>query len=298
MVKTGEGFYTSLGLPALPASFWERSMLVKPRDREVVCHASAWSLDFRDDLRIKMCIKPTEEELRTIHHELGHNYYQWAYKGLPTLYQNGANDGFHEAVGDAIALSVTPGYLARLGILEAPAADERAVVNYQMKVALEKIAFLPFGKLIDQWRWDVFSGKTPPERYNAAWWDLRRRYQGVEAPTARSEEDFDPGAKYHVPASVPYTRYFLAHVYQFQFHRALCQAAGFQGPLHECSVYGSQEAGKRLQAMLAMGQSRPWPEAMAALTGKPEADASAILDYFAPLRRWLAQQNAGKRCGW
>ncbi len=298
MVKIGEGFYTSLGLPPLPATFWRRSMLTRPRDREVVCHASAWSLDFRDDLRVKMCIRPTEEDLATIHHELGHNYYQRAYQGLPTLYQDGANEGFHEAIGDAVALSVTPGYLARIGLLEAAPADERATVNFQMKMALDKVAFLPFGLLVDRWRWDVFSGRTPPSAYEGAWWKLRRELQGVEAPVARTEEDFDPGAKYHVAASVPYTRYFLAAIYQFQFHRAMCRAAGFQGPLHLCSVYGSKEAGRRLEAMLAMGRSRPWPEAMEALTGSRQADASALLEYFAPLRRWLDEQNRGRRCGW
>jgi peptidyl-dipeptidase A len=298
MARTGEAFFTSLGLPALPASFWERSMLVKPRDREVVCHASAWDVDSADDLRIKMCIRPIEEDLRTIHHELGHNYYQWAYKGLPFLFQNSANDGFHEAIGDAVALSVTPGYYQRLGLIPAVPQDDRVAINFLMKVALDKVAFLPFGKLVDQWRWDVFDGRTPPTRYNAHWWDLRRDLQGVDAPLPRSEDDFDPGAKYHVPSATPYIRYFLAHVYMFQFHRALCAAAGHQGPLHQCSIYGSREAGKRLWAMLAMGQSKSWPEAMEALTGQRQADAGAILDYFAPLRAWLRQQNQGKRCGW
>jgi peptidyl-dipeptidase A len=299
MVKVGESFFTSLGLDPLPATFWERSQLVKPRDREVVCHASAWDVTYSDDLRIKMCIKVNEDDLRTIHHELGHDYYFHAYTRLPALFQQGANDGFHEAIGDAIALSVTPAYLARIGILdEAPPEDEQGVVRVQLRSALDKIAFLPFGKLIDQWRWDVFSGKVPPARYNAAWWALRRKYQGVDAPVPRSEASFDPGAKYHIPANVPYTRYFLAYIYQFQFHRALCSAAGHRGPLHTCSIHGDKEAGRRLQAMLAMGASKPWPEAMYALTGQREADASAILDYYAPLRKWLKEQNRGRKCGW
>jgi peptidyl-dipeptidase A len=298
MVKLGEAFFTSLGLAPLPESFWERSQLTKPRDREVVCHASAWDVTYSADLRIKMCIRPLEEDLITIHHELGHNYYQRAYVHLPLLFQNGANEGFHEAIGDAIALSVTPAYLKRVGLIEAAPRGEKGVVNVQLKKALEKIAFLPFGKLIDQWRWDVFSGKITPDRYNAAWWELRRRYQGVAPPIARSEEDFDPGAKYHVAANVPYTRYFLAHVYQFQFHEALCRAAGWKGPLHECSIYGSKEAGRKLEAMLAMGASRPWPEAYAAITGSRQASASALLEYFAPLRKWLREQTRGQRCGW
>ncbi len=298
MVRLGEGFFSSLGFAPLPATFWARSQLVKPRDREVVCHASAWDVTFDADLRIKMCIKPTEEDLVTIHHELGHNYYQRAYAGLPVLLQNGANDGFHEAIGDAIALSITPGYLKQAGLIEQVPADEKGVIDVQLKLALAKVAFLPFGKLIDQWRWDVFSGKVPPERYNQAWWDLRRKYQGVAPPVGRSEADFDPGAKYHIPANVPYTRYFLAHLYQFQFHQALCDAAGWKGPLHQCSVYGSKAAGAKLDAMLKLGLSRPWPEAYAALTGRSRADASALLAYFAPLRAWLKKENAGRQCGW
>ncbi len=299
MVKLGEGFFTSLGLDPLPATFWERSMFVKPRDREVVCHESAWDVTFSNDLRVKMCIKVNEDYVRIVHHELGHDYYFHAYYRLPALFQQGANDGFHEAIGDTIALSVTPGYLKKVGILDAlPPEDEKGVVAVQLRDALDKIAFLPFGKLIDQWRWDVFAGKVTPSRYNAAWWELRRKYQGVDAPMPRSDADFDPGAKYHVPGNVPYTRYFLALVYQYQFHRALCRAAGHQGPLHACSIHGSKEAGKRLEAMLALGASQPWPDAMEALTGQREADASAVLDYFAPLQGWLKQQNAGRRCGW
>ncbi|MBZ0114211.1 MAG: M2 family metallopeptidase [Thermoanaerobaculia bacterium] len=297
MVRYGEGFFTSLGFEKLPDSFWEKSQFSKPRDREVVCHASAWSLDFQDDLRIKMCIEITEEEFTTIHHELGHNFYQRAYNQQPILFQDSANDGFHEAVGDAIALSVTPDYLVKIGLLdEAPVGGSE--IAPLLKMAMDKIAFLPFGLLIDQWRWKVFSGEFGPEDYNGSWWQLREKYQGIEPPVARSEADFDPGAKYHVPANVPYTRYFLARILQFQFHRSLCEAAGFEGPLHECSIYGSKEAGKLLGDMLAMGSSRPWPEALEALTGSPEMDATAILDYFAPLKGWLDEQNEGQTCGW
>lgn len=298
MVKMGEKFFTSLGLDPLPETFWERSMFTKPADREVVCHASAWDVAYDNDLRIKMCITPTEEDFITIHHELGHNYYYMYYHQLPVLYQAGAHDGFHEGIGDTLALSVTPGYLKDVGILKKVAKNDKALINYQMKVALDKIAFLPFGKLIDQWRWDVFSGKVGPDDYNAAWWKLREDYQGIQAPVARSEKDFDPGAKYHVPSNVPYTRYFLARILQFQFYRAMCKIAGHEGPLHECSFYGSQEAGAKLKAMLAMGASRPWPEALEALTGERQMDATAMIDYFAPLSAWLAKQNEGRTCGW
>ncbi|MGE5049181.1 MAG: M2 family metallopeptidase, partial [Deltaproteobacteria bacterium] len=277
-----------------------RSMLVKPRDRDVVCHASAWDVTFEDDLRIKMCIPtpPREEDLTTVHHELGHDYYFHAYYRLPALYQNGANDGFHEAIGDTLVLSMTPGYLRQLGLVPALPADPRATINVQMKRALGKVAFLPFGKLIDQWRWDVFSGKTAPGDYEKAWWALREKYQGVVAPVARSEQDFDPGAKYHVPGNTPYTRYFLADILQFQFYRAMCQAAGHKGPLHECSFFGSKEAGQRLWKMLSLGASQPWPDALEVMTGQRQMDGSALLEYFQPLQAWLAKQNQGKQCGW
>jgi peptidyl-dipeptidase A len=301
MVRIGERFYTSLGLEPLPPTFWERSLFTKPRDRDVVCHASAWSLDYEDDLRIKMCIDTTGEDFVTIHHELGHNYYQRAYNEQPFLFQDSANDGFHEAIGDTVALSVTPEYLQEIDLLAKvpPAGDDTPQL---LRMALDKIAFLPFGLLIDQWRWKVFSGEIPPERYNAAWWELREKYQGVAPPVARSEADFDPGAKYHIPANVPYTRYFLARILQFQFQRALCRIAGDDpakgAPLHRCSIYGSKEAGRRLDEMLAMGSSRPWPEALRALTGETKMDATAIQDYFAPLKSWLDRENAGRQCGW
>ncbi len=297
MVRYGEGFFSSLGFAKLPATFWERSMFLKPRDRDVVCHASAWDIDQKDDLRIKMCIQVNEDDFSTIHHELGHNYYQRAYNAQSTLFLDSANDGFHEALGDTVALSVTPAYLKTLGLIDQqPPAD--ADIALLLQRALDKVAFLPFGLVIDKWRWEVFSGKVPPAQYNQAWWDLKLRYQGVAPPAARSEADFDPGAKFHVPGNTPYMRYFLADVLQFQFHRALCQTAGQTGPLHRCSVYGSAAAGEKLASMMEMGASKPWPEALAALTGQSSMDASAILDYFAPLQSWLDGQNQGQVCGW
>ena len=297
LVRYGERFFSSLGFAPLPATFWERSLFTRPADREVVCHASAWDIDMVDDLRIKMCININTEDFQTVHHELGHNYYQRAYNQQPFFYRNSANDGFHEALGDAVALSITPDYLLRTGLIESvpPASADLGLL---MRDALDKIAFLPFGLLVDQYRWKVFSGEITPANYNAGWWELRERYQGVKAPVARSEQDFDPGAKYHVPANVPYTRYFLAQILQFQMHRALCEAIGNSGPLNRCSIYGNEEAGRRLQAMMELGSSRPWPEALKALTGSEQMDATAILDYFAPLKTWLDEQNRGRQCGW
>ncbi|MBI3006579.1 MAG: M2 family metallopeptidase [Ignavibacteriales bacterium] len=297
MVRIGERFFVSLGFDPLPETFWKRSLFKKPADRDVVCHASAWSIDFHDDLRIKMCIEINDEDFSTIHHELGHNFYQRAYNPLPLLYQGSANDGFHEALGDAVALSITPEYLQQLGFIQ-NVPDASGDLGLLMKLALDKVAFLPFGLLIDQWRWKVFSDEIKPSEYNTTWWQLREKYQGVKAPVARSENDFDPGAKYHVPASVPYTRYFLAAILQFQFHRALAREAGIQGPLHRASVYNNKKAGEKLRKMMAMGQSRSWPEALEALTGEKKLDATAFLDYFAPLKKWLDEQNKGRKVGY
>ncbi|MDJ0699431.1 MAG: M2 family metallopeptidase [Woeseiaceae bacterium] len=298
MVRSAENFYVSLGMDRLPDTFWERSMFSKPADRDVVCHASAWTMDGADDLRIKMCIKQTYDELRVIYHELGHNYYQWAYKDQPSLFWDGAHGGFHEAIGDTVTLSMTPAYLKEVGLVKSAEQGDEAVINRQMMMALDKIAFLPFGKLIDEWRWGVFSGAITPDNYNQAWWDLRTKYQGIAPPVERTEADFDPGAKYHIPANVSYTRYFLAHILQFQFQRALCDAAGHEGALHECSIYGSEEAGEKLWSMLQAGASEPWQDTLEKLTGTREMDASAVIDYFAPLMAWLEEQNAERSCGW
>jgi peptidyl-dipeptidase A len=298
MTKVAEDFYTSLGMPALPETFYERSLLVKPRDREVVCHASAWDMNMQGDVRIKQCIEPDEEQLSTIHHELGHIYYYLLYNGLPPLFQGAAHDGFHEAIGDVVTLSLTPEHLAKIGLVPEQKTDDKALINAQMKWALDKIVFLPWGKLVDQWRWKVFAGEIKPADYNAGWWDLRARYQGVSPPVPRSEADFDPGAKYHIPGNTPYTRYFLSFILQFQMQKALCEIAGHRGPLHACDVYGNTEAGKRFMDMLAQGASRPWQETLEKLTGTREMDGSALIEYFQPLLGYLEQQNEGLSCGW
>ena len=296
MVKQAESFFSSLGFAPLPDTFWERSQFSKPSDREVVCHASAWDIDEKDDLRIKMCIQKTGEEFAVIHHELGHNYYQRAYKNQPLLYRGSANDGFHEAIGDTIALSITPKYLKEIGLVDS-IPDASNDIGMLLKLALDKIAFVPFGLMVDQWRWQVFSGEVKPADYNQAWWELREKYQGVMAPIERDENAFDPGAKYHVPANTPYTRYFIAHILQFQFHKTLCEISGNTDPIHRCSIYGSEKAGEALNNMLEMGKSKTWQQALTTLTGKGEMDASAILDYFAPLKDWLDEQNQGRSCG-
>ena len=298
MVKMGEAFYTSLGMDPLPETFWERSQFTKPADKNVVCHASAWDVQYNNDLRIKMCINLNQEDLYTIHHELGHDFYFHYYYKLPVLFQGGANDGFHEAIGDTIQLSMTPEYLKEKGLLGKVVKNDKATINQQMHVALAKIAFLPFGLLVDKWRGDVFSGEVSPDQYNQHWWDLKKQYQGVAPPLERAATDFDPGAKFHVAANVPYMRYFLAAILQFQFHKALCEKAGFKGPLYECSIYGNKDAGAAYMKMLSLGASKPWQDALFELAGTREMDGSAILEYFAPLQGWLEQQNKGQTCSW
>ena len=299
MVETGEAFFTSLGLDPLPETFWERSMIVRPEGKEVVCHASAWDLDDEEDVRIKMCTEINAEDFYTVHHELGHNFYQRAYKDQPYLYKNGAHDGFHEAIGDFIGLSITPEYLEQIGLIseeEKPGPD--ADTALLMQTALDKIAFLPFALTVDSWRWDVLNGTTQPDDYNSAWWNLRLKNQGIVPPAPRPADAFDPGAKYHIPGNTPYLRYFLSYVMQFQFHKAACEQAGWEGPLHRCSIYNNKEVGERFNEMMEAGMSRPWPETLEKFTGTREMDASAMAEYFAPLMTYLEEQNEGQSCGW
>ncbi|MFC5576494.1 M2 family metallopeptidase [Lysobacter niabensis] len=298
MTERAQDFYSSLGMPKLPESYWTKTQFVKPRDRDVVCHASAWDINMEGDVRTKMCIKPNEEDFTTIYHELGHVYYYLAYNDQPPIFQQGAHDGFHEAIGDTIVLSMTPAYLQSIGLVGEQTPSNEALINAQMRMALAKVSFLPFGLMIDRWRWGVFDGSIKPDNYNKAWWDLKAKYQGVAPVTARGEDFFDPGAKYHVPGNTPYTRYFLSHVLQFQFYKALCDASGFKGPLHECSFYGNKAAGAKYQAMLSKGASQPWQQTLKELTGGEKMDASAVLEYFSPLQAWLKQQNEGQTCGW
>ena len=298
MTERAQDFYVSLGMPKLPDSYWEKSQFIKPLDREVVCHASAWDMNMAGDVRTKMCIKPSEEELTTIYHELGHIYYDLAYNKQPPVFQAGAHDGFHEAIGDTIVLAMTPTYLQSVGLVDKQQQSQEALVNAQMRMALAKVAFMPFGLMIDRWRWGVFDGTIKPDQYNKAWWDLKAKYQGVAPISPRGEEFFDAGAKYHVPGNTPYTRYFLSHILQFQFYKALCDAAGYKGPLYACSFYGNKAAGAKFEAMLARGASQPWPQTLKEMTGSDKIDAAPVLEYFAPLQDWLKKQNEGQTCGW
>ncbi|XP_028414004.1 angiotensin-converting enzyme-like [Dendronephthya gigantea] len=301
LTKLAESFFESIGLKKLPANFYKNSLLQKPKDRDVVCHASAWDFLLYQDVRIKQCVEITHNHLVTLHHELGHIQYYLQYGNLPYVYRTGANPGFHEAVGDLMSLSVdTPGHLETLGLLKDYKSDNEADINALMKMAMRKVAFLPFGYLIDQWRWNVFNGKISEKEYNAKWWELRRKYQGIKPPVPRSEDDFDPGAKYHIPSDTPYIRYFISYVLQFQFHKAACKAAGFKGHLFKCSIHESKAAGKKIGAMLELGKSKPWPIALEKMTGSKNMSVAPIKEYFEPLRKWLVKERCDKKykVGW
>ncbi len=298
MTERAQDFYMSLGMPKLPQGYWEKTQFIQPQDRDVVCHASAWDMNMAGDVRTKMCVQPNEEDFTTIYHELGHVYYYLAYNKLPPLFQNGANDGFHEAIGDTIVLAMTPQYLHSVGLVGEQQQSDEALINAQMRMALAKVSFLPFGLMIDRWRWGVFDGSIKPDHYNQAWWQLKAKYQGVAPASARGEEFFDPGAKYHVPGNTPYTRYFLSHILQFQFYKGLCSAAGQKGPLYDCTFYGNKAAGQKFWAMLEKGSSQPWQPTLKELTGSDKLDAAPLLEYFAPLQTWLKKENEGKQCGW
>ena len=302
MTKIAENFFISLGFQSLPDTFWERSLFVKPQDRSVVCHASAWNLDAdANDLRIKMCIERNAEDFSTIHHELGHIFYYQAYNSTqPSVFQSGANDGFHEAVGDLLSLSITPEYYNKIGLIsEAEAKDATSdPISLLMQQALQGVVSVPWTLMLDKWRAGVFSGETSESELNNSWWELREYYQGIGVPRERGADAFDPGAKYHIPGNTPYTRYYLAQILQYQFHESLCNQMGFEGPLHECSIYDNELAGKKLRAMLSLGQSQEWQVALEALTGTRSLSGKSMLNYYKPLKDWLDVQNTDRTCGW
>ena len=301
MVEYAEDFFISMGFKPLPKTFWERSLFVKPRDRSVVCHASAWNLDpANNDLRIKMCIEKNEEDFITIHHELGHIFYYQAYNHIPTVFQAGANDGFHEAFGDLLTLSITPDYLVDIGFISEDDAEEakQDPIGLLMKQALDGVVIVPWALMLDKWRSGVFDGEIDESNLNSSWWSLREEYQGINTSYERSENYFDPGAKYHIPGNTPYTRYYLASIMQYQFHEALCNLINYDGYLHECSIYGNKEAGDRIISTMAMGQSLPWQDAFENLTGSRQLSGKSIMNYYAPLKEWLDEENKNRTCGW
>uniref|UniRef100_A0A182LUT3 Angiotensin-converting enzyme n=1 Tax=Anopheles culicifacies TaxID=139723 RepID=A0A182LUT3_9DIPT len=308
MFEMGDEFFQSLNMTKLPPTFWEKSIVEKPNDgRELVCHASAWDFYKKDDVRIKQCTRINMEDFFTVHHELGHIQYYLQYQHLPSVYREGANPGFHEAVGDVLSLSVsTPKHLEKIGLLKDFVLDEESKLNQFYQAGLSKLVFLPFAYTLDKYRWEIFRGDVKPDHYNCKFWEMRSKYSGLEPPVERTESDFDAAAKYHVSADVEYLRYFVSYIVQFQFHRAACEKAGQyvkgdpEKTLNNCDIYQSAEAGNALKQMLAMGSSKPWPDAMEVLTGQRKMSADALIEYFQPLYDWLVKENKalGAFVGW
>jgi len=310
MFEKADDFFQSMGMDPMPPKFWSGSILEKPKDgRELTCHASAWDFYNGEDFRIKQCTRVNQEDFVTVNHEMGHVQYFLQYNNQSYLYRDGANPGFHEGVADILSLAVgTATYFQKLGLLgeEVDIGDEETNINILFDMALERIAFLPFGYLVDKFRWDVYSGRTSLDNMNCHWWKLRHEIQGLAPPGPRDNSQFDAGAKYHVAGDVGYVRYFTAFIYEFQFYRALCLESGDyvpgdpKKPLHRCNFYGNTAAGDKLRAMLQMGASRPWMEAMEKMTGQRAMSTKAIREYFGPLETWLQQENrrAGVEVGW
>ncbi|XP_053212228.1 angiotensin-converting enzyme-like [Panonychus citri] len=298
--KISEAFFTSLGLKPMTDKFWNNSIIERPADgRDFTCHASAWDFCGDDDVRIKMCTDRNMKNFIVVHHEMGHIQYYLQYKDQPYVFRTGANPGFHEAVGDTLALSVsTPSHLKAIGLLDEISSDPEGDLNHLMSMALDKIAFLPSGYLMDKWRWEVFANSSTHANLNKLWWKYRLRYQGLCPPVRRTEDDFDPGSKYHIAASVPYIRYFVSYIIQFQFHKALCEAANNTGPLYQCDIYQSREAGQLLSNVLSLGASKHWSEALKMMTGSEKMSAEPLLQYFAPLIEWMKTQVTPEEIGW
>ncbi len=292
-------FWTSTGLPAMPASFWTRSLFDKPSDRTVACSGSAAIVGDPTDVRLKMCVGNNALDFSTVHHEVGHAVYALAYQEQPYLFRGAANDAFHEAVADLGALSITPAYLQAIGIItpaEALGADQD--LGLLLRMALQRVTFLPFSLIVDRWRWQVYAGAVPPAQYDATWWSLVAQYQGLMPGETRPEGSFDIAALPHITSDISYIRYFYAYLIEFQLFKAACDAAGWTGPLHRCSLYGNAAAGAHLRPMLAMGASRPGADALEAGTGARRVSAEGLLAYFAPLRAYLDAQNQERQCGW
>ncbi|KAF2355396.1 Peptidase M2 peptidyl-dipeptidase A [Trinorchestia longiramus] len=302
MYELADAFYQSMGLKPLPKDFYKLSMLERPNDgRDVECHGTAW--DFLDgkDFRIRMCTQVNFKYLEVIHHELGHIQYFMQYAHLPLVYRDGANDGFHEGVGELMGMTLaTVNHLISIGLLPDVPQSKESTINFLMRTALKTVTTLPFHYVNDLWRWEVFRGDVPENRWNARYWQLKKQYMGVMPPVNRTEEHLDAFNIFHVNNDFDMIRYFTRTVLQFQFAGALCRIADFEGPLHDCDFSSSKAAGEKLAAMLSLGSSRPWMDALEQLTGGRTMDAGPILHYFQPLRDWLDNylQEHGLTPGW
>ncbi|UYV73685.1 hypothetical protein LAZ67_11000346 [Cordylochernes scorpioides] len=296
-VKDFGELFTSMGMKRMTPEFLHYSVLEKQEAEAMKCYTLAGTMCAEDDFCLLHCTVPTQEDLALVHHMMGNIQYFQHYANQPFALQWGANPSFHEAIGEVMELSVvTPTHLHKIGFLD-KVENDTDEINFLMFMALEKIAFLPFSYLIDLWRWDVFRGSV--NKLNDRWWQLRLQYQGLCPPVRRSETDFDPGAKNHVPGDTPQIRHFFSYILQFQLQELLCREAGHVGPLHTCDIYGSHAAGDKLAGLLRLGSSMPWQDALARMTGgSGKLDARPLLNYFAPLRRHIRESLGNSTVGW
>ncbi|XP_053436341.1 angiotensin-converting enzyme 2 [Nycticebus coucang] len=298
--KEAENFFVTVGLPRMTQGFWQNSMLTEPEDgQKVVCHPTAWDLG-KGDFRIKMCTKVTMDDFLTAHHEMGHIQYDMAYAVQPFLLRSGANEGFHEAVGEIMSLSAaTPKHLQSIGLLPPDFQDDNETeINFLLKQALTIVGTLPFTYMLEKWRWMVFKGEIPKDQWMKKWWEMKQEIVGVVEPMPHDETYCDPASLFHVSNDYSFIRYYTRTIYQFQFQEALCQAAQHQGPLHKCDISNSIEAGQKLLNMMSLGKSEPWTLALENVVGTRNMNVSPLLTYFEPLFTWLKEQNRNSFVGW
>ncbi|NWI33356.1 ACE2 enzyme, partial [Sula dactylatra] len=298
--KAAEAFFFSIGLEKMTEGFWNNSMLTEPTDnRKVVCHPTAWDLG-KKDYRIKMCTKVTMDDFLTAHHEMGHIEYDMAYSKQPFLLRGGANEGFHEAVGEIMSLSAaTPQHLKSLDLLEPTfQEDEETEINFLLKQALTIVGTMPFTYMLEKWRWMVFRGEITKQEWMKRWWEMKREIVGVVEPVPHDETYCDPAVLFHVANDYSFIRYYTRTIYQFQFQEALCKAANHTGPLHTCDITNSKAAGQKLRQLLEFGRSKPWTQALENVTTDKHMNAMPLLHYFEPLYKWLQKNNSGRYIGW
>ncbi|XP_075996407.1 angiotensin-converting enzyme 2 [Genypterus blacodes] len=303
LFKEAEAFFMSVGLYKMNENFWNDSMLEKPDDgRKVVCHPTAWDMGNGEDFRIKMCTKVNMDDFLTVHHEMGHNQYQMAYSNLSYLLRDGANEGFHEAVGEIMSLSAaTPSHLQALGLLPVDfTSDNETEINFLLKQALTIVATLPFTYMLEEWRWQVFDGNITKDEWMQRWWEMKREMVGVVEPVPRDETYCDPPALFHVSGDYSFIRYFTRTIYQFQFQKALCEAANHTDDLFKCDITNSTAAGDKLRKMLELGRSKSWTRALDMISSEVKMDAAPLLEYFEKLQHWLVKENKknNRHVGW
>lgn len=298
VVRSSEDFYKSLGFSALPTSFYEKSSLYPlPADASYKknTHASAWHLDLENDLRSLMSVEPNAYWWETSHHELGHIYYYVSYTRpeIPLVLRSGANRAYHEAIGSLIGLASTQRpFLVGRGLVTASAGGDGR--TQLLREALNYIVFMPWSAgVMTRFEHELYARNLPADQWNARWWELARRYQGIVPPTARGEQFADGLTKTHINDDPgQYYDYALSFALLFQMHNHIAKNILNQDP-RNTNYYGNTGVGDFLRTLMAPGASRPWRDVLRETTGQ-ELNANAMMEYFAPLYGWLQEQNRGR----